>query len=214
MVKTSRTANWIAAAAVVALTIGLSITALQPVNVMQETATELRKVKAKAEGLAPKPDRFEESPLAGISGAASTVQDVVREEKMTPERLKMLTLNDTAEMVMDKQLWAEAAKRYTVAIDYIASCEKQGIIDKCGSPESVGLLKSTNFASRGFCYMNSKEYNKGVSDLTQAIKYRPYYSINYSNRAKAYRLLGKKELALQDDKKAAELNASGMVPAI
>lgn len=54
--------------------------------------------------------------------------------------------------------------------------------------------------------MNAKNYEKAVSDYSQCLKLQPNSPSVYSERAKAYDLLGKKNLAEADRKKRDSLN--------
>ena len=58
------------------------------------------------------------------------------------------------------------------------------------------------FQNRGYCYLELRGYAEGIKNLSEAIKLRPHYAANYTNRAKAYRLLGKDKLAQDDLNKA------------
>lgn len=63
-----------------------------------------------------------------------------------------------------------------------------------------------NYERRAYCYLNSRQYQKGIADCTEAIKSDPQSRIAYFNRAKAYRLIGEKEKSKQDSDKVKELD--------
>ncbi|PWT94476.1 MAG: hypothetical protein C5B53_13080 [Candidatus Melainabacteria bacterium] len=67
------------------------------------------------------------------------------------------------------------------------------------------LYLAWGYQCRGFCYLKEGQYEKGIQDLSEAIKLRPRYAVNYANRAKAYRLIGQPKLAKEDEAKVRSL---------
>jgi tetratricopeptide (TPR) repeat protein len=63
------------------------------------------------------------------------------------------------------------------------------------------------YASRGYQYLLLKQYTRGIDDLSRAIALRPNYKLNYINRANAYRLSGRPELADTDLQLAKKLKS-------
>jgi tetratricopeptide (TPR) repeat protein len=61
------------------------------------------------------------------------------------------------------------------------------------------------YLNRGSVYHDKKEYDKAVSDYSEAIRLNPNYALAYGSRAHAYRNQGKLEKAQADFIKAAEL---------
>ena len=59
---------------------------------------------------------------------------------------------------------------------------------------------------RGEQYTKIKEYDKAIADFTRSIKESPRFArLSYLGRAKVYDLIGKKQLATDDRKKAEQL---------
>jgi tetratricopeptide (TPR) repeat protein len=63
------------------------------------------------------------------------------------------------------------------------------------------------YKERGDIYLDKGDYEGAVSDYTEAIRLKPDDSFFYEVRAKAYRKLGKNDLAAADERKAKELRA-------
>ena len=59
--------------------------------------------------------------------------------------------------------------------------------------------------NRGILHFTSKNYDQAIADLSKAIQLDPSKPLSYTERAKAYRKLGKTALADADDAKVAEL---------
>jgi TonB family protein len=58
---------------------------------------------------------------------------------------------------------------------------------------------------RGDIYSDMGEYDLAISDYSEAIRLKPYDRYSYDQRAKAYRKLGKDDLAAADEAKAKQL---------
>ena len=52
--------------------------------------------------------------------------------------------------------------------------------------------------NRAWCYIQLKNYGKAIDDLTEAIKLRPTYALNFENRAQCYQLTDRPDLAKND----------------
>ena len=61
------------------------------------------------------------------------------------------------------------------------------------------------YNERGDLYFDKGEYERSIRDYTEAIRLKPDYSFFYEDRAKAYRKMGKNDLAAADEQKAKEL---------
>jgi TonB family protein len=59
---------------------------------------------------------------------------------------------------------------------------------------------------RSFVYVEQKNYDKAVADLSEVIRFKPDDKDAYFERAEVYRKLGKNDLAEADDKKYRELS--------
>ena len=55
--------------------------------------------------------------------------------------------------------------------------------------------------------MSKREYQKAIADYTQAIRLEPKLAPVYQHRAEAYRAIGEKSKALNDERKAEKLGA-------
>jgi Tfp pilus assembly protein PilF len=62
------------------------------------------------------------------------------------------------------------------------------------------------YRARGITYVNRGEYNKGIPDLTEAIRLNPNDAEAYASRAEAYQALGEDAKAASDETKARELS--------
>jgi tetratricopeptide (TPR) repeat protein len=89
--------------------------------------------------------------------------------------------------------------------DYITQFKKESATTKKENQTEHDYYLSWGYQNRGYCYLHDKKYPEGVADLSDAIKLRPNYAMNYINRAKAYRLMGNIKLAQADDAKIMSL---------
>jgi hypothetical protein len=100
-------------------------------------------------------------------------------------------------------------REYLIAIDSFTT-----YLETFKSPKERAIYKTKEMADfmlgrayqgRGYCYLMLKQYQSGINDLNQSIKYRPDYQESYLNRAEAYKLLGRKELADRDFEQASHM---------
>jgi TonB family protein len=76
---------------------------------------------------------------------------------------------------------------------------------KLPPPDSAVLPYWTN--ERGGLYFRKGDYQRAVTDYTEAIRLKPDYQYFYRDRAKAYKELGQNELAAADEAKAEQLDS-------
>lgn len=81
-----------------------------------------------------------------------------------------------------EQKYLEAIAQSTIAISYIPS--------------------ALNHQQRGILYFKIKEYEKSISDLTEAVNLAPKVAWHYEKRALVYEALGKIKEAREDNEKA------------
>jgi TonB family protein len=74
---------------------------------------------------------------------------------------------------------------------------------KLSSPDTAVIPYWTN--TRGDLYFQKGDYQRAVSDFSEAIRLKPEYQYFYLDRAKAYRQMGQDDLAIADEAKAGEL---------
>jgi tetratricopeptide (TPR) repeat protein len=110
-----------------------------------------------------------------------------------------------ARNLMDSEKVDEAIPLYS---KYIDQFKKESAAAKNENKVEHDFYLSWGYQNRAYCYLHNKKYAEGVADLSDAIKLRPNYVTNYVNRAKAYRLMGKTKLALDDDEKIMTLPKS------
>lgn len=68
-----------------------------------------------------------------------------------------------------------------------------------------GMFEEMMISTYGGAHIKTKQLNKAIERFTEAIKYMQAFRPAYVSRAKAYRELGRVDLALADDQKAATL---------
>ncbi len=95
---------------------------------------------------------------------------------------------------------------YTVRADLYASQLKNYAAAIADYSESIKIdpKDSDNYANRGSVYMTSKNYEKAVADYTEALKLGGVPAWMHEYRARAYCALGKRALAMADEKKVRE----------
>jgi tetratricopeptide (TPR) repeat protein len=200
--------TWVAGIVLGALTVALITLVLLPVSILQENATALHKVHPNAEGLEKAPQGFTVMPFEGRSQQVSTVHDLLRGEKVTPERDFILGTYDMADGLVDAGKYREAIEKFNLGIAFIDKLEKQKALSKIGSPDSVNIHRSDYYSERPYAYLQLKQYKQGIADINRAMHFRPTYDVLYKNRAKAYELIGKPHLAAADLKKAEYLKGA------
>lgn len=93
-------------------------------------------------------------------------------------------------------------EKYQAAIpfftQYIEAYKRESLLIKHEDKVVHDFYLAWGYQNRGYCYLKLKRYDDGIRDLTEAIKLRPRYPPNYSNRAIAYRITGNSKLAEQD----------------
>jgi tetratricopeptide (TPR) repeat protein len=89
--------------------------------------------------------------------------------------------------------------------EYIEQFKKESQTIKHENKEEHNYYLAWGYQCRGFCYLNERKYERGIQDLSEAIKLRPRYATNYTNRAKAYRRIGNLKLAQEDEAKVRSL---------
>jgi tetratricopeptide (TPR) repeat protein len=113
---------------------------------------------------------------------------------------------DGSEVDCNKGIRVLDRKEYTGAIAYFTEVLKliPQEARKKKSWSAGGHIVDKNaytayaYEQRSYCYLNQKKYKAAIFDLTEAIKLRPRYCVNFTNRAKAYYLIGEKGLAAAD----------------
>jgi len=101
---------------------------------------------------------------------------------------------------------ADAAKNFTHVINMMPMEVKQKAAWRAaGIIVNKRLYLALTYENRAYCYLKLKSYAPAIEDLSMAIRLRPDYAVNYSNRAKAYYLLGKRDLGDADMSAAAQL---------
>jgi TonB family protein len=101
--------------------------------------------------------------------------------------------------------------------------EEKGMLDKAIEDMTKAIENTPKDGGRSYFYETRAGYysKKGddetaVRDYTEAIRLMPYFKYSYSDRAKAYRRLGKIDLAEADEQKVKELEPpeKGATPGI
>jgi len=131
------------------------------------------------------------------------------------------------EIIKAKQDYLQIAKIFTTTPDYnfdkgwnydvvCRYYSLAGELDKaepiCNNREILTGPSSRGeydfYTSRGFWYFHKAKYEESIVDFSKAIEINPFETPDselFSLRAKAYRKLGKIELAIADEKKAKEI---------
>lgn len=105
-------------------------------------------------------------------------------KKLSEKLLSTVYYAKAYDLEMD-QKYLEAIAQSTIAISYIPS--------------------ALNYQQRGILYFKIKEYEKSISDLTEAVKLAPKVAWHYENRALVYEALGKIKEAKEDNEKAEKI---------
>jgi len=99
--------------------------------------------------------------------------------------------------------------RYSAAVEGFTDYLKLFAVPKERSvyktKEMADFMLGRAYQGRGYCYLMERRYQAGVDDLNESIKYRPDYRESYLNRAQAYKLLGRKDLAERDAEQASHM---------
>jgi tetratricopeptide (TPR) repeat protein len=93
---------------------------------------------------------------------------------------------------LDEKNWPKAYADFSAAI---TKCEARLAKNK---DNDTMKLAAWSYQDRAYALLMMNRYEEGVKDLDRAIELRPKYRTNYLNRAKAYRKLGKVDLATKD----------------
>ena len=98
-------------------------------------------------------------------------------------------------------LYADALKNHQASITDLTEIIKLDPKDWMG------------YANRGFVYLQNKNYEKAVADYTEALKLGALLNASmHEYRARAYCALGKRALAMADEKKAREAGSTIKFP--
>jgi tetratricopeptide (TPR) repeat protein len=111
-------------------------------------------------------------------------------DKLKTERLYWRGRN-----AMDRNDFNRAIDYYTLAIEAFSDPSQRAFYK---TEEMLNYKLSWDYANRAFCYCSLRQFDLAIPDLSEAIKLRPDYDVNYRNRAEAYRQLGKTDLQKKD----------------
>ncbi len=95
----------------------------------------------------------------------------------------------------------------------ISAKDYKGAIEDCDRVIKLSPKSGGAYSRRGYCYCCLGKYDKGIADLSRSIAFRQIDmsnwdgSFDYENRAKAYRHIGNKKLAEEDQKISQVLEA-------
>jgi len=110
------------------------------------------------------------------------------------------------QICIDKQRFAEAIPLATKALKEIETESKtKSSWTVLAQTFEKAMYQAHLYQGRAYCYLQLRQYKLALADLDVAIKLNPNYLMNYENRSKVYRLLGKNALAAADAQRAKEL---------
>jgi tetratricopeptide (TPR) repeat protein len=101
---------------------------------------------------------------------------------------------------------------HTAYVDRAWANNRRGAFDQAirDSDQAIRLNPTLHEAHyhKGSAYLGKKMYPPAVESLTRAIELKSDYAFAYLERSKAYRALGKKDLAAKDLRAARKYNPS------
>jgi len=114
---------------------------------------------------------------------------------------------DNGLIAAEESHFSDAIKNFTQVLSMIPLEEKdRDAWHVAGIIANKRLFMALTYEHRSYCYLKLKQYKLAVADLSMAIRLRPDYAGNYSNRAKAYYLLGNRDLGDADMEAAAQVS--------
>jgi tetratricopeptide (TPR) repeat protein len=119
----------------------------------------------------------------------------------------MENLYEEGRPLMEEKKYPEAIEKFTAALKAFDDPKEKA---RYKSKEMADYKLAWNYQCRAYCLLQMKDYQRGVSDLDQAIKLRPDYKENYDNRARALTVLGRKDEAKADEDKASHIKPDDM----
>jgi len=91
--------------------------------------------------------------------------------------------------------YPHALEEFTKYIDTF-NAESRSMPDEDKAAHDFHLAMGYQY--RAYCYLELRNYRAAIADLNKAIELRPRDSDNFMNRGKAYRLIGRSDLAAND----------------
>lgn len=107
---------------------------------------------------------------------------------------------------IDERKYEDAVREFSVVLQKIPEESKHKQLWQVTDWTAQKLLYiAFAYQQRAYCQLQLKQYQLAVNDLSEAIKIRPAYVLNFENRAKAYRLIGDMTSAKADLVRASQL---------
>ena len=109
------------------------------------------------------------------------------------DKIPMVSLHREGSELVEKNQFKAAIEKFTAAIKRYKTDKKMYT-----KPKYAVFAQAGNYSSRAYCYLMLKNYEAAIKDLSTSIVLCPDFRDNYINRAKAYELTGKRDLASKD----------------
>ena len=191
--KTSARSQWLIASAIAALAIAMGFVVWICIGMLQENSVQMQ--------------RYQVKPQAEIIDTNGLTEKLVfphrsREIGDKQPHHDSIKLVEQAQVLVDVHDFAKALPYYDRAIKTFAA----EVAASKPDPDDNRALSIT-YQRRGKCHLWLKQYPLAVEDFTRAIQLRPGSESDYRRRAKAYRGMGKRDLAKLDDEMASQIKS-------
>jgi serine/threonine protein kinase len=140
----------------------------------------------------------------------SGVYDKINQAQKMQKLLKSLSTHSTvSKYTLGMQLMR--AGKYQEALNDFNQDLEIRLMSLQADPTNLLLTRTVawEYENRAYTLMKLHRYEEGIKDLDQAIELHPYDQRNFMNRARAYTILGKVDLARKDFERARSMPSDG-----
>lgn len=150
----------------------------------------------------PDKDNLDRDQLANVYSLCATAYDGIGDQKNKLDCLDnaISVAEKPARFLKERAFYFQNNKQWQKAVDDFNKCE------------TLQGLTISSYYGRGRCYMELAKYDQAALDFGSCIELEPERGGYYAARAAAYEKSGKKELALADRRKVAEIGEDFALP--